>query len=307
MKRAIVTGATGVVGMALVNKLIRENVEVLVFCNRNSIRMDAIPESRLVRIRQVDLNDYSSVQNGSKEKYDVFYHLAWAGTTGKYRSNLQMQTDNIRYAVDAVDMAARFGCNMFVGAGSQAEYGRQFEKLTPRTAVNPENGYGIAKLSAGLMTRQEAFIKNMKHVWVRILSVYGPFDGMESLINYAISELLQGKRPEFTKGEQIWDYLYSEDAAEALYRIGETGKTGHTYVLGSGEERRLADYLLELRNVVNPRVELCFGKRPYAEKQVMYLSADISDLQRDTGFVPGISFHEGIKRTMEWVKTRIEM
>ncbi len=49
---------------------------------------------------------------------------------------------------------------------------------------------------------------------------------------------------------------------------------------------------------MKPSVPLVFGGKPYAENQVMFLQADISDLKRDTGFQPQISFEEGIKKIL---------
>lgn len=70
----------------------------------------------------------------------------------------------------------------FVGAGSQAEYGRVNHALTPDTPCFPENGYGMAKLCAGQMSRVECEKLGLVHIWPRILSVYGPYDGKNAMI-----------------------------------------------------------------------------------------------------------------------------
>ena len=166
-------------------------------------------------------------------RYDVCYHLAWMGTTGKSRNDMYLQNRNVRYALDAVEMAARLGCHTFIGAGSQAEYGHVQGKLTPATATNPVTGYGIAKLCAGQMTRERAHQLGMRHIWVRVLSIYGPYDGKQSMVMSGIYDLLAGKIPQYTKGEQQWDYLYSGDAARAFRMLGEKESEG-VYCLGSG-------------------------------------------------------------------------
>lgn len=84
---------------------------------------------------------------------DAFFHLAWTGTVGAARNDMFQQNKNVEYALEAVELAASLGCKIFVGAGSQAEYGRVEGKLCADTPVFPENGYGIAKLCAGQMTR----------------------------------------------------------------------------------------------------------------------------------------------------------
>ena len=231
MKRAIITGATGAIGTALVAELISAGIEVLVLCREGSVRNSRIPKHPLVKIKFCALDELSSIENDTGNNFDVFYHLAWSGTTGQARNDMYLQNKNVQYALDAVGAAKRFGCTTFIGAGSQAEYGRVEGILKSDTPTFPEMGYGYSKLCAGLMTRDYAHQLGLKHVWCRILSVYGPNDGMQSLVMSVIGALSNGNIPKCTKGEQQWDYLYSVDAAKAFLLMAEKGVDGKTYVL----------------------------------------------------------------------------
>lgn len=301
--RIIVTGATGAVGIALVEECLAQGAEILVICHRGSERIRRIPLLPRIKILELNLDEYASYRPElTCPKYDVFYHLAWKGTTGDARNDMSLQYENIGYAIDAVRLAERFGCHTFVGAGSQAEYGRVNGLLSADTPVFPENGYGIAKLCAGQMTRILCEQLGIKHVWTRILSVYGPYDGDKSMIMSAARALLNGDVPQFTKGEQQWDYLYNGDAARAMWLVGQKGEAGAVYCIGSGKTRRLSEYIAALRDAIDPTLQLNIGAIPYSEKQVMYLCADIRKLQQDTGFCPIIEFEEGIYKTIEWIK-----
>lgn len=301
MKRAIVSGATGAVGTALVRELIKNNIETLVFCREGSERNHQIPKDPMVSLRYCSLNQLASVENDTGKTYDVFYHLAWDGTSGSARNDMYLQNQNVKYAIDAVGAAHRFGCRKFIGAGSQAEYGRVEGVLKQDTPVFPETGYGIAKLCAGQMTREKAHQLGMEYNWVRILSVYGPNDGAQSMVMSTINKLKNNEVPQFTKGEQMWDYLYSDDAGRAFRLIGEKGIDGKVYVLGSGKARPLSDYIEKIRDVINPHGKIELGAIPYGERQVMYLCADVSALEDDTGWKAETDFEEGIKRTLEFL------
>lgn len=302
MKRVVITGATGAVGTALVAELIRHQVEVLVICREGSARNNQIPESPLVQKVYCSLDQLKTLNNDAGKKYDVFYHFAWAGTTGPARNDMYLQNKNVEYALDAVETAKRFGCDVFVGAGSQAEYGRVEGFLRPDTPAHPEMGYGIGKLCAGQMTREWAHQLGMKHIWVRILSVYGPNDGNQSMVMSTIHKLKKGEVPRFTKGEQVWDYLYSKDAARAFYAVGTRGIDGRVYVLGSGQGRPLVEYIEEIRKSVDQQGKVDLGAIPYGEKQVMFLQADISLLQDEIEFEPIYTFQDGITETIKWVE-----
>ena len=286
------------IGTALIRELISRGVRTLVLCHEGSPRNHVIPDHELVTKIYTSLGRFGELENTSGEAYDVFYHFAWEGTTGPGRNDMYLQNRNVKNALDAVHMAHRFGCHTFVGAGSQAEYGRVEGVLRPDTPAFPEMGYGIAKLCAGQMTREVAHQLGMKHIWSRILSVYGPCDGPNSMVMSTIHKLHDKEIPKTTKGEQLWDYLYSGDAAKALYLMGCNGRDGKVYVLGSGHVKPLLEYILEIREIVDPDGKLGIGEIPYAEKQVMYLCADITDINQDLGWVPETDFKDGIRKIL---------
>ncbi len=296
--RAIITGATGAVGRALINELLSRDIQVTVLCRADKERSKSIPENSMVHKIDCSLDKINELS--LDEKHDIFFHLAWDGTTGNTRNDMYLQNKNVRYTLDAVQLADRSGCKVFVGAGSQAEYGRANERLCSRTSPFPENGYGMAKLCAGQMSRELCSELGIKHIWTRILSVYGEYDGERSLIMSTVSKLCRGEKPSFTAGEQMWDYMYSGDTARAMTELALSERDGGTYCLGSGNARPLREYIEIIRDKINPDAELGFGDIPYAKGQVMYLCADIEELKRDTGFVPSVSFEEGIERTIDW-------
>lgn len=306
IRTAVVTGPTGAIGTALVERLIQEKVQVFAIVRRDSRRIAQIPEHPLVRNIYLDLEHLEAAAEEIPAGCDVFYHFAWAGTFGESRNDVYLQNRNVAYTLDAVRLAARLGCRRFVGAGSQAEYGRTEGCLKPDTPAFPENGYGIAKLCAGQMSRLLCAREGIEHIWVRILSVYGPCDGEKTMVSSAIESILKKERPSFTRGEQEWDYLYSRDAARAFYLLGEKGVSGKTYCLGSGTKYPLAHYIRRIRDAVDPDAEIGLGDLPYPEKQVMHLWADISELRKDTGFVPDYTFEKGIAETAAWFKRKKE-
>lgn len=302
LKKVVISGATGSIGMALISHFINNNVEVLVLYRNDSLRANRIPNHPLVKKEICSLAEMSSFVLKCNDKYDAFYYFAWEGTFGEARNDMYLQNQNIKYTLDAVHLAKRLGCHTFIGSGSQAEYGRVEGKLTPDTPESPENGYGIAKLCAGKMSRILCAELGIRHIWTRILSVYGPMDNKNSLTMSTISKLIDGEETHFTKGEQVWDFLYSEDAASAFHLIGEKGIGGKTYCLGSGNTCLLKDAITEIIDQINPNAKTGIGDLPYPANQVMFLCADIESLTADTGFVPSVSFKEGISRTIKWYK-----
>ena len=284
IKTVIVTGPTGAVGTALCSRLLQAGCTVVAVCRPGSPRAVALPKDANLYVVACDAANLADLPQcmaaaGLPVQADAFFHLAWAHTIGAGRNDMPAQIENIRYTIDAVRTAAAIGCRVFVGTGSQAEYGRVDGVLRADTL-------------------------GMDHVWARILSVYGPHDGPNTMISATIQKLLAGQCPDLTAGEQKWDYLYSADAADALYRMACHGRSGAVYPVGSGTARPLREYIETLRDAIDLALPLGLGKIPYGPQQVMFLQADITQLAADTGFAPRTAFADGIRATIAWAKTQ---
>lgn len=302
IKKAVVTGATGVIGTALVKKLSQMKAEVLVVArkSKNAEKLESISG---VKVVYRDLSELESINEDSD--YDVFFHLGWCGTKGKDRLDEDLQNKNITYTLDAVRLAKKLGCASFVGVGSQAEYGKvpYGVKLSPELKENPESAYGKAKLKARNAASELCKNLNINFFWCRVLSVYGINDNPNSLVMHTVNECLNSNECKLTKCEQQWDYIFSEDVAEGLILIGEKGKPNSTYVIGQGKSRLLKDYVFDIYKCIgNNKAKLNFGSVDYYPDQVMYLCADISRLKKDTGFIPKTDFKDGINRILEHKK-----
>ena len=310
---AFITGGTGVVGMALTQSLLQAGYSVCMLIREESGRRKQVEEAFREEITEgrlhflygdlANLAKWSSAPPAVCQRADIFFHLGWMGTTGGERADVTLQQKNIAYTLDSVRFAAVLGCRLWLGAGSQAEYGPKECPLCPDLQANPVTEYGKAKLRAGSESRTLCRTLHLQHVWCRILSVYGPYDGENTMVTSAVRQLLLGEYPKFTRGDQMWDYLYAEDAGDALRLAAEKGRDGAVYCVGSGTAKPLYTYIEAIRDGVNPTLPLGIGELPYPADsvgRVTYLKADIGNLSKDTGFFPKVDFKEGIRRTIEW-------
>ena len=302
MKRAVITGCTGAVGISLIEELIQNNWKVLAVPREGSTRISSIPKHPNVQIVECNLENLERLPELVEEQFDVFFHFAWDGTYGEDRIDCIRQNHNVECCIHAVDVASKLGCKVFMGAGSQSECGHVDGILTPDISCKPDNAYGSAKLSACNMSRVRCNQLGIRHNWCRILSMYGPYDGKYTMVMSIIGKLLSGEMPLCTKGDQIWDYIYNKDAARAFRLVAEKGKKDAIYCLGSGNTKRLKEYIEIIRNSIDINLPIGFGEIPYYPNQVMHLEADISSLKKDTGFEIEYSFEEGIKETIQWYK-----
>lgn len=311
LDKVLVTGGTGVTGAALVRYLLDEGRAVTAVVRPDSSRIRYLPRHQNLQIVECSMEDYGSLRTEELGSgYSVFYHLAWDGSMGREKTdnryNMRLQCKNIEYDINAVELCRKIGCPAFVAAGTQAEYGRCESVISEQTPAVPENGYGCAKLCAGQMTRILCSRYGIRHIWARLFSVYGPYDGAHSLIYTSILKLMSDKRPQYTAAEQMWDFMYSFDAAKALALLGEKGRDGEVYCVADGRMDQLKNYIYKIHKIVNPQIVPVFGEIPYQTKQVMSLRADITKLKKDTGFMPDYTFEEGIKEIYAWSRKELQ-
>ena len=115
-----------------------------------------------------------------------------------------------------------------------------------------------------------------------------------------ILALLRGEKPALTLGEQRWDYLYVEDAVDAIWRAATTSSAQGVFNLGSGEAHTIKSIVERVRDLIDHNLPLGFGEVPYRPDQIMHLQADISRLKQVAGWSPQVSLDEGLRRTVDW-------
>lgn len=301
--KVVITGATSMIGVALIKACLSDNCEVLAIIRKDSKKEYRIPDSKLLHIVYSDLDELDELDEltSYSNNWDVFYHLAWKCTSRQDRDDPICQEENIRTTLDAVNLANRLGCKMFVGAGSQAEYGIVRDVISEETPTNPLTAYGMAKLSAGMLSRRMCEQYGIVHVWTRIFSVYGINDTENSMISYAIRAWNAGKKAVFSSGTQMWNFLYEDDAGKMLYLLGAKMVDGGVYCIASDTSQQLKLYIQELAEAYGSGAmyELSTTKNT----SQVELRADIEKTISAIQYKPEMQFENGIRKIVE-VKKR---
>lgn len=303
MKRAIVTGATGFVGRWLVWELLRQDIPVAAVIRPNSKRRSVLPVDERLEIVPCAMEEYEKLPERMRvQEGSVFFHLAWEGVYGPKRVDLGTQLQCIAASKAAVTAAAALGCTEFVGLGSIMEKESVAVAEADGAAPGMPYIYGEAKHMAHLVTKAAASQLGIVHLWPILTNPYGEYDDSTRFINATLKRILHNEPLEFSSGTQRYDFIHIEDAVKAMIAVAERGKPFHSYMLGSGKAAPLRSFIETIGREVAPDRELCFGSIPYTGVQLEDSVFSIETLTRDTGFVPEISFEDGIRRTMAWLR-----
>lgn len=302
MKKVIVTGANGFIGTALCRELSNQGISVIAVVRNEEENISNIENLKGLRVVYSDLSEFKNLNEKISDRdIDVLYHLAWVGSAGPLRGSADVQFNNIKYTCDTVKACSKMNCKRFVFASSIMEY--EIEAVMATDATPGINTlYSSAKVSADYMARTIAGSLGVDYIRAVISNIYGPGELSPRLVNTSIRKLLNGEHCSFSAGEQTYDFIYIDDAAKTFVAIGEKGVTNRTYYIGSQNPKPLKEFLCELRDQVDPNIEIGLGEIPFNGVSLTYNEFNVHAVKDDTGFVPTVSFVEGIKNTIQWIK-----
>ncbi len=296
MKKAVVTGANGFIGSALVKKLVENKIYVLAidvsFSDNEIFNSDYVTKSEqnLFDIDSSFLDEYIGT-------YDTFYHLAWAGVNGTAKGDPLVQNTNIRTTLLCAQIAKKLGCQRFLCAGTVAELAVQSMGNLKSTSAGMM--YGVAKHATHLLL--EAYCKNvnLNFVWMQFSNIYGPNNKTGNLISYTISELKNNKEATFGPALQPYDFIYVDDLINAVYLLGAAEKTKDFYLIGSGTPRVLKEYLHIIGETFGRDDLIKIGVRADDGITYSFDMFDTSALVADIGEFVKSSFEANIEYTID--------
>ena len=270
-----ITGASSFIGVELCRCLAGNGHQVIAMSRRENEQLNDIANNGYLQVFYADMQNL--MERAIDVKANVFIHLAWAGALLGQRDNQELQEGNIRFSLECVKLSKRMGCQLYVDAGSQAEYGIVPGVISEETPCNPVSAYGKAKLKMYHETRELAQKIGLKYIHLRILSVYGENDHPNTLIMSSLRKLKNNEPIEMRSGGQKWNYVYVKDAARqiaelSIYAVNNEGFRQEVYNIASNDARKLQDFIIAMKLTISSASELLFGG--YNPKKDVNLNPD---------------------------------
>ena len=294
---AVVTGASGFIGSALVRHLRAGGWEVVTVDRRSSL--DAEPPTRQVDVAQ------EGALAGLLDDRTVVFHMAASADVAASVANPRHDFDNTFRGVFEVLEAARHAGSRVVFPSTASIFDSSNTlPLSERAFPRPTSPYAAGKLGGEAYCHAYHRSYGLDVRIARLFSVYGV--GMFRFAIHDIVRKIQENHEEvsiFGDGNQVRDYLFIEDAVRGLTMVGFDGSAGEEYNVASGNPVRLLDLTRTIAEIMGyPNIRIRPTGKSFAGDTARWY-ADISKV-RALGFEPSIDLRAGLERTIAWLLTR---
>ncbi|MGL4309799.1 MAG: dTDP-glucose 4,6-dehydratase [Paracoccaceae bacterium] len=321
--KLLVTGGAGFIGSAVVRQAIRDghavvNVDKLTYagCIDN---VKSVANSPNYSFEQADICDRAAMDAIlAKHKPDAIMHLAAESHVDRSIDGPSAFIEtNITGTYTMLEAARAY----WVAQGRPADFRfhhistdevfgslgdeGQFTETTP---YDPRSPYSASKAASDHLVRAWHETYGLPVVLTNCSNNYGPFHFPEKLIPVVILKALAGQPiPVYGKGENVRDWLYVEDHADALLLVVQKGTVGRSYNIGGENERRNIDLVRTICEILDRRKPKTKGS--YAD-QITFVTdrpghdaryaIDPSRIREELGWRPSVTVEQGLEKTVDW-------
>ena len=320
--KLLVTGGAGFIGSAVVRQAVARghevvNLDVLTYA-ANPANVASVAGSNLYSFEQADIRDRARLdQVFDTHRPDAVMHLAAEshvdrsidGPSDFIETNITGTFNLLEAARAHWTRAGRPQTFRFHHISTDEVFGSlgatgQFTETTP---YDPRSPYSASKAASDHLVRAWAETYGLPVVLSNCSNNYGPFHFPEKLIPVVILNALHGRPiPVYGKGENVRDWLYVEDHADALLLVVQKGAVGRSYNIGGENERRNIDLVRTICALLD---EMAPKAKPYAD-QITFVTdrpghdaryaIDPTRIREELGWRPSVTVEEGLRRTVRW-------
>ncbi len=306
MTTTLVTGGGGFIGSNLVHALLARGHAVRVLDNFATGREENLTEVRdRIALHRADLRDAAAVARAVEGCDFVLHEAALPSVVHSVSDPVLTHDVNLNGTLTLLEAARAARVKRLVFAGSSAVYGNS-EVLPKVETMPPEplSPYALHKIAAETYGRLYTSLYGLEVVTLRYFNVFGPRQDPKSdyaaVIPRFVAMMSQGQAPTiFGDGGQTRDFCHIDNVIEAnVLACTAPSAPGRTYNVACGERISLLDLVDRINGILGTSVVAAHA--PERVGDVRHSVADIAAAQRDLGYVGGVNFTEGLRRTIAW-------
>lgn len=316
-KQVLVTGAGGFIGSHLVEQLTVEGAQVRAFVRYNSRGDRGLlgllpPElQQSIEVQSGDFRELSTIIDAMQGVSHVFHLGALIAIPYSYVHPAEVIETNIIGTLNVLLAARELGVGRVVHTSTSEVYGTALQ--VPIDESHPLQGqspYSASKIGADKIAESFHLSYNLPVVTLRPFNTYGPRQSTRAVIPTIISQALTQDIVRLGNLDAKRDLTYVSDTVDGFLMAGETsGIEGSTFNLGCGAEITIGELAEKIIKIINRSVEIDIDPtriRP-EKSEVQRLLSDNKKAQAALGWIPKVTFDQGLRFTIEWISKHLDM
>ena len=308
----LVTGGAGFIGSSIARALIARGDGVRIIDNFSTGKRENLAEiADRIELLEGDIRDDKLLAKAIGGVEVVYHEAAIASVPQSMAEPLENHAVNATGTMRVLEAARRAGVRRVVYAASSAAYGD--EPTLPKVetmAPAPISPYGATKLAGEVAMQVYARAFGLETVCLRYFNVFGPRQDPKSeyaaVIPKFITVALQGKQPRiFGDGKQSRDFCHIDNVVEANFAAAAADAaraSGGVFNVGCGESIDLNRVVALIGDILGKKLEAIH--EPERAGDIKHSWGDVSAARAALGFKASVSFTEGLRRTIEWYKSK---
>jgi len=309
----LVTGGAGFIGSHVAERLLRDGHQVRVLDNFSSGSRENLAFGRgnpRLEVVEGDIRDPTATVAASRGVEVIFHQAAMRSVPRSVDDPIGANDNNVTGTLNVLRAAREAGVRRVVYASSSSIYGDRPDlpkrEEQPPAPISP---YAVSKLAGELYCAVWSRLFGLETVGLRYFNVFGPRQDPASqyaaVIPRFIAWALRGEPLEVhSDGTQSRDFTYIDNVVEAnLLAANAPGVAGEMFNVGCGSRVSLLEIIRLLERIVGGPLERRYTARRPGD--VPHTQADIGKAKRFLGYVPVVEFGEGLRRTVEFFKTKV--
>jgi len=306
-RRILVTGGAGFIGSEVAAQLCRQGSKVTVFDDFSSGKIEYVSPLDGITVIRGDVCDREKVASAVRDQEIVIHLAALPFIPDSYYYPEDFFRVNTMGSVNLVWQSIQSeSVERLVHVSSSEVYGTAlYTPIDEKHPTLPHSTYAVSKLAAD----RAVFAMHKEHsypaVIVRPFNSYGPKVTQPYIVPEIASQLLNGRNPlELGNVDAVRDFTYVDDTARAIILASmETRAVGETVNIGSGRGTSISDLAMLMAKILGREVTIHIDENRVRPYDVEKLICDFSKAQRILDWSPTISLDEGLRRTLDWLRS----
>ena len=303
MKSAMIYGASGFIGKHLVKGLSKLGIDVISVVpeDTDEFIVDEL-DKYSTHIIICSLNKVATeLANKVCQNIDITYFLAWDGLSKDGLNDYQRQINNVTYMLNLMKESVKLGARKFIGSGSITQ--QELYREEGRTYLTDKHKYyRVAQQACEDMGNALAKELGISFIWPKLTNVYGVGEDSPRLINTMIRTLLKNENYPTSPGEQLYDFIYIDDAVNIYIELAKNHQLSNPVIIGSGKPQKLKDYLKIVEQEVAGTGKTEFGKFDYTGMYYLDRELNATRLLKEIDYEIKNDFKSGVDKTISWIR-----